>query len=477
MMCHTDAPSRVFLSMRHYILPLVLLFCTVAVGSAQFAVEIYDTDGIPSHVYKERRERLLHDLSPKSAVLLLSADVRNRQNDVDYEYRQNSDLLYLSGFPYAGGALLLVPAGVDVGGRRVREVLFVRDRVQSREQWTGVEMGPQEAMTILGVDTALPASGLKDFLDGLMPHLDSLFVPNFPTKSVTLSVLGRNVYMDGETRKGLKERYPDLVLSTSLPLLGAMREIKDTAELRLMQRAIDISIEGHIAMMKGAKPDMTEYELEALIEYTFKRLGAEDVGYPSIVGSRYNACILHYVTNRRRTTSDDLVLADCGAEYHGYTADITRTFPVNGRFTKEQRQIYDIVLEAQDSGIAASRAGNMFNAPHEAARKVIIKGLRNLGIIDSDSDVRKYFMHGTSHYLGLDVHDAGTRGPLKPNSVITVEPGIYIANDSPCDRKWWNIGIRIEDDILITTGDPINMSRALPRRADDIEGLVRQRSN
>ncbi|MCU0330654.1 MAG: M24 family metallopeptidase, partial [Candidatus Kapabacteria bacterium] len=168
----------------------------------------------------------------------------------------------------------------------------------------------------------------------------------------------------------------------------------------------------------------------------------------------------------------DLILADCGAEYHGYTADITRTWPVRGTFTKEQREIYSIVLEAQDSGIAACRAGAAFSAPHMAAQAVIAKRLQELGIISSERDVRRYFMHGTSHYLGLDVHDAGTLGPLQPNTVLTVEPGIYIAAGSPCDPKWWNIGIRIEDDILVTSKGPVNLSAALPRAASDIEAMV-----
>jgi Xaa-Pro aminopeptidase len=251
-----------------------------------------------------------------------------------------------------------------------------------------------------------------------------------------------------------------------------MREVKDSAELRLMRKAIAITVEGHREAMRNAHPNMHEYEIEALIEYGFKRRGAEDVGYPSIVGSSYNACILHYTTNRRASSTGDLVLADCGAEYHGYSADVTRTFPINGRFTPEQLTIYNIVLEAQDSGIAACRSGAPFKAPHEAALSVITRRLKAEGIIESDKQVKEYFMHGTSHYLGLDVHDAGTRGPLKPGVVVTVEPGIYIAEGSACDKRWWNIGIRIEDDILVTAAEPENLSGALPRTAKSIEALM-----
>jgi Xaa-Pro aminopeptidase len=297
-------------------------------------------------------------------------------------------------------------------------------------------------------------------------------VTSLPTKSLTVPLAGKNVYANSEIRKWAKERNPNLVVSQRLSGLAAFREVKDTAELRLMQRAIDISIEGHYAMMRGARPGMKEYELEALMEYHFKRGGAEDVGYASIVGSGYNACILHYSTNRRPTTKGDLVLADCGAEYHGYTADITRTFPMNGKFSREQRLLYNVVLEAQDSGIAASRVGESFREPHNAAKRVIARRLMELGVITKLEQLGKYFMHGTSHYLGLDVHDPGSYGPLKANSVITVEPGIYIPEGSDCDRKWWNIGIRIEDDILITPNGPVNMSGKLVRTADEIEAIV-----
>lgn len=451
---------------------LVLLLCTAISAFSQFAYEQYDKDLTPASVHRERRVRALAALSPHTALVVQSADVRNRQNDVDYEYRQNSDMLYLTGFPHAGGTLLLVPNGVRIGTRVFREVLFVRERVRQREQWTGVEMGPEEASKYLSVDTTLPASQLTVIIDSILPQLDTLFTPTLPTKSVPLYLFGARMLVDSQMQQELRDRKARTIFISRWLPLAAMREVKDSSELRLMQKAIDISVEGHLAAMRGVRPGMTEYQIEAIMEYTFKRLGAEDVGYASIVGSRYNACILHYITNRRTTTPNDLILADCGAEYHGYTADITRTFPTSRRFTSEQRTIYEIVLDAQDSGIAACRAGNDFTAAHEAAKSVIAKRLLNLGIISSVDSVRRYFMHGTSHYLGLDVHDPGTRGPLKPGVVLTVEPGIYIPADSPCDKKWWNIGVRIEDDILVTKGDPVNMSQALPRTAKDIEDMV-----
>lgn len=451
-----------------------MVFLLSGADAQTFRYEVYDTDLIPPHVYKERRDRVLASMSTKNIAIVFSADVRNRQNDVDYEYRQNSDMLYLTGVTGPGATLLLVPRGIRIGQRTVREVLFIKERNPSREVWQGVTMGPTEAMEHLRIDTALPVTAMSAILDTLLRESDTVHLATLPTKALNVPLVGRNVYTDVDIKKWMKERNESIAVKTTMPVLARMREVKDTAELRLMQRAIEISIAGHYALMRGARPGMKEYELEALMEYAFKRLGAEDVGYPSIVGSSYNACILHYTTNRRTTQHNDLVLADCGAEYHGYTADITRTIPMSGTFTREQRLIYNVVLEAQDSGIAASRMGEPFRAPHAAAKSVIARRMMELGIIDSVEQVGQYFNHGTSHYLGLDVHDPGTSGPLKENSVITVEPGVYIPEGSPCDRKWWNIGVRIEDDILITKNGPVNMSENLVRTADEIESVVRK---
>ena len=381
-------------------------------------------------------------------------------------------MLYLTGVSTPGATLLLAPRGVVIGKKTFREILFIKERNPSKEQWQGVQMGPKEAMEHLQIDTALSSLMLSDVLDQLILSTDTVHLSTIPTRSLTVPLVSKNLYADADIKKWMKLRNEDVFVKTPMSVLASMREVKDTAELRLMRKAIEISIQGHYGTMRGARPGMKEYELEALMEYAFKRMGAEDVGYPSIVGSSYNACILHYNSNRRTTQRNDLVLADCGAEYHGYTADITRTFPMNGAFSPEQKLIYNVVLEAQDSGIAASKVGEPFRAPHAAAKDVITRRLMELGIIDSASHVGKYFMHGTSHYLGLDVHDPGTSGPLQVNSVITVEPGIYIPEGAPCDRKWWNIGVRIEDDILITTEGPENMSRSLPRTAEDIEAIV-----
>ena len=258
--------------------------------------------------------------------------------------------------------------------------------------------------------------------------------------------------------------------------MGRLREIKSEEELFLMRKAISITCEAQIELIKALEPKMTEFQSEAIIEYVFKTNGAEYPGFPSILGSGENSCVLHYNTNRKTMTGDNLLVSDVGAEYHGYTADVTRTIPVDGHFSKEQKIIYDIVLKAQLAGIKKCKAGNSFWDPNVAATSVVSQELQKLGIIRSPIGVRKYFMHGTSHYLGLDVHDVGTYLPLKANSVITVEPGIYIPEGSPCDKKWWNIGVRIEDDVLITKDEPEVLSDCIPKTTEAIEKLMQETS-
>ncbi len=270
----------------------------------------------------------------------------------------------------------------------------------------------------------------------------------------------------------MDRRYADGI--TLRTRLDALRTVKTSEELALLRRAIEITAAAHREAIRSIEPGMYEYEVEALIEYVFHRNGAESPGFPSIVGSGENAVILHYETNRRQMQAGDLVVIDIGAEYHGYTADVTRTVPVSGRFSPEQRAIYDIVLRAQEAGIRAVRAGAPFGAADQAARAVVAQGLQQLGLLGRDGNVRRFFNHGTSHYLGLMVHDVGTGGPLAPGTVITVEPGIYIPPAPDVDRKWWHIGVRIEDDVLVTEGEPVVLSTGAPRAPEEIEALMRE---
>ena len=279
-----------------------------------------------------------------------------------------------------------------------------------------------------------------------------------------------------ELRQQMSVQLTNLDSQTLPMIMESLREIKLPEELDLLKKAINISAIGQVEVMKAMQPGMSEREIQGIHEFVFKKYGAEYEGYPSIVGGGHNGCVLHYINNDKTEVGSDLVLMDLGAEYHNYTADVTRTIPADGTFSEEQRAIYDIVYEAQEAGIAASVVGASMRSPHYAAVEVIVSGLKDLGIIKNDSEVRKYFPHGTSHYLGLDVHDAGTYNPFQHNTLITVEPGVYIPENSPCDTKWWGIAIRIEDDILITNDGPINLSAYAPRTADSIEAMMQEPS-
>lgn len=272
----------------------------------------------------------------------------------------------------------------------------------------------------------------------------------------------------------LKSNNLDSAIITEI--MNTLRETKTAEELKLMKKAIEISAVGQIEVMKAMHPNMSEKEIQGIHEFVYKKYGSEYEGYPSIVGGGNNGCILHYVENNKTKVGNDLVLMDLGAEYHGYTADVTRTIPANGKFTKEQKLIYDIVYNAQEAGIKASKVGASFQAPGEAARTVVAKGLMSLGIVDNEQEARTYFPHGTSHYLGMDVHDKGTYRRFRANTVITVEPGIYIPEGSKCDKKWWGIAVRIEDDILITEDGPVNLSSMAPRTTEAIEEVMKETS-
>ncbi|GDX64218.1 Xaa-Pro aminopeptidase [Chlorobiota bacterium] len=432
-------------------------------------------DGIPIKRHQERRLTLRNTHGNRSLIVSLSADTRNRQNDVDHPYRQNSNFLYLTGMPYAKSALIIAPGGIEHEGKVSHEFFFLQPRNTEKEAWEGAMMGLEEAKMLM-IDRILPYTELRSFLIKHLNGIDTVFFTGLPTANVPIPLAEKPLSVEKALKDDLQSTFPELYVKTTMPSLNAMREIKDSDELRLMKKAIEISIEGHTLAMKECYPGITEYELEALMEFAFKKGGAEDIGYSSIMGSGYNACILHYTFNRKATLHGDLVLADCGAEFQNYTADITRTFPVNGTFTQDQKTLYDFVLEAADSAIAEAKVGNAFRAPHNAAKRVLLKKLMGLGIIEKEEELKWYFMHGTSHYLGLDVHDPGTMGTLKDGSIITVEPGIYIPPGSPCDKRWWNIGIRIEDDILITQDGPVNLSATLPRTTNAIENLMKAKN-
>ncbi|RYG49539.1 M24 family metallopeptidase [bacterium] len=410
---------------------------------------VYDTDLLPPAEYTARREKLLAAMPKGSVGVLFTNAVHVRNNDVDFDFRADSDFLYTTGFTEPNAAVLLSPDGITVDGKTAKAWLFLDPPSGMSVTWLGYRMGPEGAKRVLGID-ALPNRRFPEIVKalGAKPILGGTLPPGANDSLVTMA----NALPAGVKRPPLS------------PMIAEMRWIKSPAEIAMLRKAVNASIEGHRLAQAAAKPGLHEYDLEAIAEMGFKRNGCEDMGYPSILGAGENSCILHYNTNRRLLKAGDVVCMDAGGEYHGYTADVTRTFPVSGKFSPEQKAIYDLVLAAQNAGIGECVSGKPFNAPGQAATRVIAEGLKKLGIIQKDAEVRKYFMHGTSHSLGLDVHDVmPLDSTLKPGVVLTVEPGIYIRAGSPVDKKWWNIGCRIEDDILVTKGAPDNLSGALSR--------------
>ena len=281
---------------------------------------------------------------------------------------------------------------------------------------------------------------------------------------------------DFQTRSAFLIRDYNFDIDQLSILMAGLREKKQEEELLLIKKAVQISAQGQIEVMKAIHPEMTEREVQGIHQLVYKKYGAAHEGYPSIVGAGENACVLHYITNDKTDLKNQLILMDLGAEYNGYTADVTRTIPVSGVFSPEQKALYQIVYNAQNAGIQAAQAGASFRDISLATNEVVAQGLLEVGLIEDPSEFRRYLPHGIAHHIGLDVHDPGLYEYLEPNMVITVEPGIYVPEGSPCDPKWWNIGIRIEDDILITENGPINLSEAAPRAWDEIEELMKQKS-
>ena len=434
-------------------------------------VGVFDNDLLPASFHRERRQKL-RDLMPDSSVaIFFSSPIRNRSNDVDYEYHQDPNFYYLTGLREPHSVVIIHKHPVLINNELTNEVLFVQPRNPKQERWLGKRLGVEGAKKILEFGTVLPNSDFS-FTDCKIKGMNYTFFPI--DKGDTRDTESNHDLFDLK-KHFLTQTVRQKGSSTLARFMAQLREIKTNEELILMRKAIDITCKAQHELMKKLTPEMAEYQTEALVEFHFKNEGAEHAGFPSIHGSGGNSCILHYVSNRRMFEENDLLVSDIGAEYHGYTADVTRTLPVNGKYSKEQAIIYNLVLQAQSIGIDSCLAGNSFWIASQVANKVIADGLIKLGIIQNKIEVKKYFPHGTSHYLGLDVHDVGTYGKLTPGQVITVEPGIYIPANSDCDPKWWNIGVRIEDDILITTEKPINLSDCVPRTMQEIEEIMKKK--
>ena len=286
----------------------------------------------------------------------------------------------------------------------------------------------------------------------------------------------QDFYKEAKMKTAYALRNINFDMETLSSIMADLREIKTKSEVDLLKKAVAISVVGQIEVMKAMHPEMSEREIQGIHEFVYRKYGAADEGYPSIVGAGENGCVLHYIENDKEDLHNQLVLMDLGAEYYGYTADVTRTIPANGVFSAEQKALYEIVYNSQEAAINASQVGNSFRSIYKLSYDIVAEGLSQLGIIDEASEARKYYPHGLSHHIGLDVHDPGNYGDLKTDMVITIEPGIYIPKNSPCDPKWWNIGIRIEDDVLVTSEGPINLSAGAPRDWDSIELLMKEES-
>ncbi len=437
---------------------------------------LYDNDFLPASFHQSRRALLREALPDSGMAVVFSAPVRVRSNDVNYVYHQDPGFYYYTGHRQPGAVLLVFKEPQVIGDTRSDEFLFVRRPNALSETWTGRIPSSGDVVAYSGVPAVLYNGEFKGLAHDFSrtPYVWVSFPADVNEQEALKGTAG---WLAARFRDAAAT-VPDVTFDQrSLRRANALfREVKTDSEIGLLRKAIMLTCRGFMEALRASEPGMHEYELENINEYMWRKEGAEHTGFPSIVGGGHNSCVLHYETNRKKLLSGDMVVMDMGAEYHGYTADITRSFPVNGRFTREQAVIYNLVLAAQEAGLAACVPGNGFNEPHRAALKVIAAGLMELGIIDESSEARNYFMHGTSHYLGLDVHDAGTYGPLKPGSVITVEPGIYIREEAACDRRWWNIGVRIEDDVLITASGHEVLSGCVPKTIPEIEAIMQERS-
>jgi len=428
--------------------------------------------------YRRRRKRLMDVINTGGIAILPAAPVRMRNRDVEYPYRPDSDFYYLTGFPEPEAVAVLIP-----DRPQGEYLLFCRERDPEREQWDGYRAGLEGACEIYGAEDAFPIDDLDEILPGLLENRERVFYTMGADPAFDQRVVGWLNRVRERVRTGVTAPAEFVTLQHHL---HEMRLIKSPAEIRLMRKAAKFSAAAHQRAMRNCRPGMTEYQLEAELLHEFMSRGARSSAYPSIVGSGANGCILHYIENSATLADGDLVLIDAGAEYECYASDISRTFPVNGRFSKNQRAVYEIVLEAQAAAIGQVRPGNHWNDPHEAAVKVLTRGLVDLGILKGRAGVlvkkeayRPYYMHRTGHWLGMDVHDVGDYKVdnewrlLEPGMVMTVEPGLYL---SPAvkglAKRWHNIGIRIEDDVLVTKDGHEVLSADAPKAPDDIESLM-----
>ena len=435
---------------------------------------------IDSTIYAKRRASLLEKMQRGIAVIPTAEEVA-RNGDTHYAYRHDSSFYYLTGFAEPEAVLVLVACQDKDSEPQV--ILFCREKNPEREVWDGFRTGPDAAKEQYGFDATYPIAQLDEKLAGLMGNQPALFYPLGHDAAWDQRILKLRGEVQAKVRSGI--RAPDEIRDVRT-LLHEMRLVKDVHELATMRRAAAVSAQAHCRAMRFARPEQFEYQVEAELLHEFCRHGARYPAYPAIVAAGANACVLHYVDNNAVLKNGDLLLVDAGCEVEGYAADITRTFPVNGRFSAAQKDVYEIVLAAQAAAIAAARPGNTWDAPHDAALRVLAQGFIDLKLCQGSVDAvlesesyKRFYMHRTGHWLGMDVHDVGDYKvddhwrKLQPGMVFTVEPGCYIRPDDDVPQALWNIGIRIEDDVAITVQGNEVLTAAAPKAVAEIEELMR----
>jgi len=427
--------------------------------------------------YSRRRKRLMDMMGDETVAIIPTAPVNIRNRDVEFPFRPDSDFYYLTGYSEPEAVAVLIP------DRHHGEfVLFCRERDPKMETWNGRRAGLEGACEIFGANDAFPIEDMDDILPGLLEDRERIFYTMGHDAVFDQRVLGWVNQVRKRARTGVNA--PDEFISLN-HLLHEMRLFKSKSEIAVMRKAAKISAIAHKRAMRVCRPGMMEYQIEAELLHEFMTHGARSAAYPSIVGSGENSCILHYTENASELKDGDVLLIDAGAEYDNYASDISRTFPVNGKFSKEQRQIYELVLEANLAAIAEVKPGNHWNDPHDTAVRILTEGLLSLGILKGklnallkEKAYTKYYMHRTGHWLGMDVHDVGDYKldgewrKLEPGMVTTIEPGLYFQPHSGLAKKWWNIGVRIEDDVLVTDKGNEVFTRDVPKTVDEIEELM-----
>lgn len=455
-------------------------------------------EAFPAQIYRARREQLLQRMraSGGGVAVLRTAAEQLRNRDADHAFRHDSYFYYLTGFTEPGAALVLDGRhGVEGAPAHI---LFCREKNAEREVWEGRRLGPVDAVAALGVDAALPIDALDAQMTELLANAPALYYPVGATPTLDEDAQRWLASVRARGRSGLQA--PGTLIDL-LPALDDMRVVKDRHEQDLMRRAARISAAAHRRAMRACRPGMREYEIEAELLYEFRRSGAQAPAYGSIVAAGENACVLHYPAGDAIARDGDLVLIDAACELDGYASDITRTFPANGRFSAPQRALYDIVLAAQQAAADATRPGAHFDTPHDAAVRVLVQGMFDTGLLQAgrDGDVEqaiaqrsysRFYMHRTGHWLGMDVHDCGDyfdrdgnatsagAAPLSrtlvPGMVLTIEPGLYVRPGPDVPEQYWNIGIRIEDDAIVTADGCELITRDVPVAAAAIEALMRE---